>query len=91
MQQIKSFGVLQTSKVIAALYFVLGLCFAVVVMIVSAVAHRGPRHAGILFLIGAPIFYGAVGFVMGAIISWLYNVIAGRIGGIEIDLGSPEA
>ncbi len=87
MQQIKSFGVLQTSKVIAALYFVLGLCFAVIVVIVSAVTHRGPRHAGLLFLVGAPIFYGAAGFVLGAIVCWLYNAVARRIGGIEIELG----
>ncbi len=87
MQQIKSFGVFQTSKVIAALYFVLGLFFAVVVVIVSAVTHRGLRHAGLLFLVGAPIFYGSVGFVMGALICWLYNAIAKRIGGIEIELG----
>ncbi len=87
MQQIKSFGVLQTSKVIAALYFVLGLCFAVIVVILSHLGHRGPRHAGLLFLVGAPIFYGAVGFVLGALVCWLYNAIASRIGGIEIELG----
>lgn len=87
MQQIKSFGVLQTSKVIAALYFALGLLFAIIVVIVSATTHRGPRHAGLLFLVGAPIFYGIVGFVLGAIICWLYNAIAKRIGGIEIELG----
>jgi hypothetical protein len=87
MQQIKSFGVLQTSKVIAALYFALGLCFAVVVLIISAATGRGPRHAGLVFLVGAPIFYGAVGFVLAALLCWLYNAIAKRIGGIEIELG----
>lgn len=87
MQQIKSLGVLQTSKVLGALYFILGFLFAVVVLIVSATTGRG-RHAGLFFLVGAPIFYGSIGFILTAILCTLYNAIARAIGGIEIELGS---
>jgi hypothetical protein len=34
----------------------------------------------------APFLYGAMGFVFGAIGAWIYNLIAKRLGGIEIQL-----
>ncbi len=34
----------------------------------------------------APVLYGAMGFVLGAIGAWVYNLIATRLGGIEIQL-----
>ena len=88
MQQIKSLGVLQTSKVLGALYFILGFLFAVAVMILSATTGKGRGHAGVFFLVGAPIFYGSIGFVLTAIMCALYNAIARAIGGIELELGS---
>ena len=38
------------------------------------------------FGIFAPFLYGGIGFVFGAIGAWIYNVIAKRLGGIEIEL-----
>jgi len=37
-------------------------------------------------LIILPIFYGVVGFIAGAIGAALYNLIAGMVGGIEIEV-----
>jgi hypothetical protein len=34
-----------------------------------------------------PILYGGIAFVVGLVVSGLYNLIAGRIGGIEVTLG----
>jgi hypothetical protein len=43
-----------------------------------------------MFLI-APVLYGIAGFIGTAIICWLYNAIAKRIGGIEFEASSePE-
>ena len=36
--------------------------------------------------IAAPIMYGLMGFVMGAIGALIYNLIAGWVGGIEMEL-----
>jgi hypothetical protein len=33
-----------------------------------------------------PFLYGVMGFVGGAIIAGVYNLVAGKIGGIEIEL-----
>jgi hypothetical protein len=34
----------------------------------------------------APFLYGGMGFVFGAIGAWIYDLIAKRLGGIEIQL-----
>jgi len=40
-----------------------------------------------LFLaILAPVIYGAMGFVIGALTAWIYNLVARRIGGIQLEL-----
>jgi hypothetical protein len=89
MRQIKSFGVLQTSKVMGALYFFLGLFF-MVLFFVFAPARRGHGYRSLFVLVLAPVFYGVAAFICTAIICRLYNAIAKRIGGIEFEVsGEP--
>lgn len=90
MQQIESFGVLQTSKVVSAVYFILGLLVVVITAIFAIAARKGPvRYSGgLVMLLLAPIFYGLAGFIFTAIFCWLYNAVAKRLGGIEIELSS---
>ena len=46
--------------------------------------------AGAMLGVGAivlfPILYGCMGFIATLIGAWLYNVVAGLVGGIEMDL-----
>lgn len=93
MRQIKSFGVLQTSKVLGAVYFVFGLLFAAIMIAFSMarVPQRGHHLRGGLFLIVlVPLLYGVAGAIFTAIICGLYNAVAKRLGGIEFELsGEP--
>ena len=41
---------------------------------------------GLGIMIGLPVFYGILGFVMGAISALVYNILAGMVGGIKFDL-----
>ncbi len=41
---------------------------------------------GIGSIILVPIFYGIMGFVIGVLVAWFYNLIAGWIGGIEVEV-----
>jgi hypothetical protein len=41
---------------------------------------------GLLTLVMAPILYGVMGAVVNAIMAWIYNRVAERLGGIEIEL-----
>jgi hypothetical protein len=42
-----------------------------------------------MFGVGAvivfPIFYGCIGFVMTLIMAWLFNIVVGITGGVEVD------
>ena len=46
------------------------------------------RHSrlGVGAIVFFPILYGCMGFVATLIGAWLYNVVAGLVGGIEMDL-----
>ncbi len=43
-----------------------------------------------LAIIGMPIMFGIVGFVAGLIAAGLYNLVAQRVGGVEVDLEQQE-
>ncbi len=98
---IKRFGPLSCAKIASAVYAVLGLfvgaCMSIVALLGAAVSstQRTPETAispiasavlGVGAIIICPIFYGVFGFLTTLIGTWLYNLIASKIGGIEIDL-----
>lgn len=94
MVRIKSFGVLQTAKLAAILYFISSAIFVIPIMLISFIAGSssgipgsgfGAMFSGV-FLIIMPILYGIFGFIFVAIGCLLYNVIAKFVGGIEIEL-----
>lgn len=92
---IKSVVPLSVAKLAGALYGLLGLLIGAMVSLVALVgglANLGSEGAGfsMFFGMGAvlffPILYACMGFVMSLIMAWLYNVVAGMVGGVEIDL-----
>jgi drug/metabolite transporter (DMT)-like permease len=87
-QQITKISVLQTSKVLAALYAVFGVLimpFGCLLLAFGA-EDTSSRIMAIVYILG-PVLYGVVAFIFGLLCTWLYNVIASRIGGIEFELG----
>jgi hypothetical protein len=98
---IARFDVVRTANIVAALYavivLVIVLLFAVPFAFVALLA--GPETAradivaggvvgGLLVLVLAVVFYGGIGWVMTALVCALYNALAGRIGGIRIEVQS---
>jgi len=63
--------------------FIGGVIFCVTSLFTQTQA--GALAFGIGAVIGFPILYGAMGFVFGAVFAWIYNVVAKRVGGIEIE------
>ena len=95
MHTIKSIGVLSVAKMMGAIYAVLGLLFLPFALLISLLTSMAPQQSGhnpfgpfmgIAFAIFAPVFYGVIGFVFGAIGAFLYNVMAKWLGGIEVRL-----
>ncbi|HEU4586481.1 MAG TPA: hypothetical protein VFR95_12070 [Gemmatimonadaceae bacterium] len=89
-QRIRRFGVGQTAKVFGVLYGIMGLIFVPVFALIAAFAPREEAVGfGVGFAIAMPVFYAVIGFIAAAIGCAIYNVVAGWIGGIEVELG-PE-
>jgi len=88
-------GPVSCAKIVGTLYTVLGLFIGGVISMAAMAggfASDSSRGAGFGAIIGVgaivffPILYGCIGFVASLVGAWLYNMIAGVVGGIEMDL-----
>jgi len=91
---IKRIGVLKLAIFQMAMMAAFGVLAALVLLGVgSMLGSVGGQQAGMIGAVGGiaaliilPIMYGVIGFIAGAIGAALYNLIAGIVGGIEIDV-----
>jgi hypothetical protein len=94
---IRQIGVGSAAKIFGALYASFGLVFGVLVALIS-LAGAGmaatsddamPGWIGGLFGVGAiiflPLLYGVFGAIGGALTALFYNIIAGMVGGLQIE------
>lgn len=93
MQRLQSVGVLSVAKMSAVVQGCIGLIvlpFALLGGLASFATGEAKNAIGgavfLAFGILAPFFYAAFGFIFGALGGWIYNLAAGKFGGIEIEL-----
>jgi hypothetical protein len=90
MQKLVRVGVSSFAKHLAILDGVLGLVGSLILIFFAFVeAISGDMSAAVgsaVMALIAPFLYAALGFVMGALIAWVYNLIAAKLGGIELEL-----
>jgi hypothetical protein len=84
MKKLKSLGVGSVFRVSLVLGAVAGGLVGVILMIADMIDHRVMEGVVTLFL--APILYGVLGALINALMAKIYNVVAERMGGIELDL-----
>ncbi len=96
MQEVKKIGVFSLAKIEAVMGAVIGFIAGIIWAIIGTafIGFAGPGMpfgSGLLFGIAAivllPILYALIGFIGGALVAFIYNIVAGWIGGIEIELG----
>jgi hypothetical protein len=80
-KQIVQVSILQSAKVMAALYFVISIPFALLMMIPAMFSPAPGMSVGMLILM--PVFYTVFGFLFSVFGAWIYNLVAARIGGFE--------
>lgn len=96
--RINRIDAMAVGKLLGVLYGILGLVAGLFLAVMGGIgAVAGGNAAGapaavggvvfaILMLVLMPLIYGAIGFVAGALGALIYNVCAGFIGGIVIEV-----
>jgi hypothetical protein len=87
MVQIKSFNSTSLAKVLGLMYLILAVIISpVVLLMVSAEDGALDLTESILVIIVIVLFYGIVGVIGGFLIGVIYNFIAKKFGGIELEI-----
>lgn len=94
MQVVKRIGVGSAAKVygltLGLLGIFVGIIYALMFSLIGGLGDGLPLSdsggLGIAMLIIVPILYGVIGFVIGALGAVIYNFVAKKFGGLEIEL-----
>ena len=90
MAEIKRFTIGQSAKFMGVLYLLFGLIFVPFFLLMGmfAPAEDSGFPFGMMLAVAMPVLYGIFGVIGGAIGAALYNLVAGWVGGIEVELGN---
>jgi len=85
---------LSAAKITATLYAIIGLvlgaCFSLISLVTTVANPSGQNLPGAIFGVASivifPLLYGVLGFLGTLVSAWLYNLLAGAIGGVEIEV-----
>jgi hypothetical protein len=72
------------------MYFALGLLFIPFFLGVGGLSGTW-AWSDVAFAVAAPLIYGIAGLLLGGVGSWLYNLIARWLGGVELTVSSDDA
>ena len=97
MFTLRRIGIFSVAKMAGGLYFLISLLFVPFLLLFAAIgafAAEGMDRLGavplVLLAVFIPFIYGLMGFLIGALMALIYNFVAGRFGGIELQL-EPKA
>ncbi len=95
MFRIRRFGVMKTATVVAVMYMVIVAIFVVPFALLVAIAGtstgtgdgvQGGLGAALVLGVVAIFGYGLIGWVFTALACLIYNLVAGWVGGIEVQV-----
>jgi hypothetical protein len=84
VKKINAIGVSTVFKMSLVLGAAAGVLVGFILMVVDFTDRRFLEGVVTLFL--APILYGVLGAAVNALMAWVYNWVAARLGGIEIEI-----
>src|SRR5690606_768630 len=98
MQVVKRIGVGSAAKVygltLGLLGVLIGIIYPLVFSLIGGYGFEMPianaGGLGIAMLIITPIIYGVIGFIFGALGAVVYNFVAKKFGGLEIEISEPS-
>ena len=75
-----------TGLLLTAVGFLFGAMITILTIISAATGAKIEGVSGYIAIIFLPVGYGAFGFIMGFVQAWLFNMVAKKIGGLEIEV-----
>jgi hypothetical protein len=84
-KQLIRISILQSSKIMTALYVLMGLIYSVIAIPMIVFGNPQIRIIGVVYLF-MPVLMGIIGFVFFVIFAAIYNLLAGWLGGVEIEV-----
>jgi hypothetical protein len=84
-KQVTRFSILQSSKIVTALYFLLGFIYTLIGIPMIVFGGTQVRIIGVIYLL-MPVLMAILGFIFFVIFAAIYNYLAGWLGGIEFEL-----
>jgi hypothetical protein len=89
-KQITRISIIQSSKIVVALYCFLGLFYTLIgIPMVAFGNSRQLKIIGIIYAFG-PVWAAVLGFIFFAIGAAIYNLLAGWVGGFEVEVKDVE-
>jgi hypothetical protein len=85
-QQIRRFGIGQAVKVSAVLYTLMGVLLVPFFVLATSMAPGTEGAMPWWFIAAMPVVYGVIGVVSAVVGCLFYNLVAGWVGGIEIEV-----
>jgi hypothetical protein len=89
-KQLTRISILQSSKIITALYVLFGLIYTLIGIPLIIFGGDGMMIMGI-FYVAMPIVMGIIGFIFFAIFAAVYNLLAKWLGGVEVVVSDVES
>jgi len=89
-QRLTRIDPLQAAKMAAVLYFLLALLVTPLLYYAYVISPEGLGF-GPGFVLGLPFLYAGIGFAFTALACGCYNMLARRMGGIEIELSDASS
>ncbi len=83
MARIKSINSVSLGKVLGLMYMILSLVFSPFFFLIAAETTSISSAGIVVFII---VLYGVVGGIAGLLMGLIYNFVAGRVGGIELEI-----
>jgi hypothetical protein len=84
-KQVVRISILQSSKIMTALYVLMGFIYSLVAIPMIVFGSPAVRIMGFVYLF-MPIVLGILGFVFFVIFAAIYNLLAGWLGGVEVEV-----
>ena len=89
-KQIIRISVLQSSKIMTAMYILLGFIYTLIGIPMIIFGRTPLRIMGIIYCL-MPIVMGIFGFIFFVIFAAIYNVLAKWLGGVEVEIKNIDA